>query len=377
MIYLDNAATTKPCKEAVEAAVNALTECFGNPSSTHAEGIRAKLLLDDARQTIAKAIGGREECLFFTSGATESSNWAILGAAENRLKRKPKVVTTSVEHPSVKAAFDKLEKNGAEVVRIMPDENGEIKAESIVNAVDDRTCLVSCMLVNNETGYVLPIAESFAAVKRKYPDCITHCDAVQGFMKLPIKVNALHADLISLSGHKVCAPKGVGALYVGKGVNISTYLYGGGQESGKRSGTENIPAVAGFAAAVKKLSGSINERYENACALRDTLYNSISDIDGIVINSKEQALPYICSIAMPGYKSETLLNFMSEKGICVSSGSACSKGKKSSVLKAFGIPDKIADATLRISFSADTAESDIMQFADVLKQARKLASIKV
>ena len=372
MIYLDNAATTKPCKEAVKAAVAALTDNFGNPSSRHFVGTQAEKILADARGTIAKALSTDEKCIFFTSGATESNNWAIKGAAENRIKRKPRVVTTTVEHPSVKEAVKALEKLGAEIVWVSPDENGEITAESIVNAVDDKTCLVSCMLVNNETGYVLPVAESFAAIKRKYPDCMTHCDAVQGFMKLPVKVNTLCADLISVSGHKVYAPKGVGALYIKKGVNITTFMQGGGQEGGKRSGTENIPAIAGFAAAVKKLSGSINQRYENACALRDTLYNSIAD--DIVINSRAGALPYICSIAMVGYKSETLLNFMSERGICVSSGSACSKGKKSSVLKALGIPDNVADSTLRVSFSCDTTPQEVEQFVQTLQQARALAS---
>ncbi len=375
MIYLDNAATTKPCDEAVKAAVAALADDFGNPSSRHFVGTQAERILADARTTIAKALAADEKCIFFTSGATESNNWAIRGAAENRIKRKPKVVTTTVEHPSVKEAVKALERLGAQIVWVSPDENGEITAESIISAVDDKTCLVSCMLVNNETGYVLPVAEGFAAIKRKYPDCITHCDAVQGFMKLPIKVNALCADLISVSGHKVYAPKGVGALYIKKGVNITTFMQGGGQEGGKRSGTENIPAIAGFAAAVKKLGGNINQRYENACTLRDTLYNSINSIaDDIVINSKAGALPYICSIAMVGYKSETLLNFMSERGICVSSGSACSKGKKSSVLKAFGIPDNVADSTLRVSFSCDTTPQEVEQFAAALEQARALAS---
>ena len=375
MIYLDNAATTKPCEEAVKAAMAALTDDFGNPSSRHFVGTQAEKILADARTTIAKALAADEKCIFFTSGATESNNWAIRGAAENRIKRKPKVVTTTVEHPSVKEAVKTLEKLGAQIVWVSPDENGEITAESIISAVDDKTCLVSCMLVNNETGYVLPVAEGFAAIKRKYPDCITHCDAVQGFMKLPIKANTLCADLISVSGHKVYAPKGVGALYIKKGVNITTFMQGGGQEGGKRSGTENIPAIAGFAAAVKKLGGNINQRYENACTLRDTLYNSINSIaDDIVINSKAGALPYICSIAMVGYKSETLLNFMSERGICVSSGSACSKGKKSSVLKAFGIPDNVADSTLRVSFSCDTTPQEVEQFAAALEQARALAS---
>lgn len=373
MIYLDNAATTKPCKEAVDAAAGAMRESYGNPSSRHAMGIDAERIVSAARAEIARSLGCEDSCIIFTSGATESNNTAILGAAEKRLKRKPRVVTTAVEHPSVKEAFDRLERSGAEVCRITPDENGEITAEAIINAVDDRTCLISCMLVNNETGYILPIAKAFSAIKRRYPDCVTHCDAVQGYMKLPIRVNTLCADLLSISGHKVYAPKGIGALYVKKGFSLPPYLMGGGQERGLRSGTENVPAIAGFGAAVKLLSATISEREKHAAKLRELLYNGISRIEGVTVNSKDTALPYICSIAMKGYKSETLLNFLSEKGIAVSSGSACSKGKKSSVLRAFGIADAVADSTLRISFSHETTESDVTAFCEALSQARGLA----
>lgn len=373
MIYLDNAATTKPCREAVEAAAEAMNIGYGNPSSRHSLGIEAEKIVSSARAEIARSLGCEDNCIVFTSGATESNNTAIFGGAQRRIKRKPRVVTTTVEHPSVKEAFDRLERDGAEVVRIAPDENGEITAETIINAVDERTCLISCMLVNNETGYTLPIAKAFSAIKRKYPDCVTHCDAVQGYMKTPIRVSALCADLISISGHKVYAPKGIGALYIKKGFSLPAYLLGGGQERGQRSGTENVPAIAGFGAAVKLLSKTVEERARCANELRDLLYNSIAQIEGVTVNSKPTASPYICSIAMKGYKSETLLNFLSEKGIAVSSGSACSKGKKSSVLKAFGIPDAVADSTLRISFSHETVGDDIKAFCEALVQARGLA----
>ncbi len=376
MIYLDNAATTRPCAEAVSAAVRALTEVFGNPSSRHFKGIEAEKTVTQAREEIAKALGCRDECIFFTSGATESNNTAILGAAEKRIKRKPRVVTTTVEHPSVKAAFDRLAALGAEVVRISPDADGLITAEAITGAVNDKTSLVSCMLVNNETGAIMPAEKAFASIKRKYPDCITHCDAVQGFMKLPIRVSSFKADLISVSGHKIYAPKGAGALYVRKGVSLSPFMLGGGQEKGFRSGTENVPAIAGFGAAVALLRGTVSERLGKADGLRTLLYNSIEKIDGVTVNSPADGLPYICSIAMKGYKSETLLNFMSERGICVSSGSACSKGKKSSVLKEFRIPDAIADSTLRLSFSAETTESDIEKFCRSLAEAGALAKVK-
>lgn len=369
LIYLDNAATTKPCERAVEAATNALTNAFGNPSSRHFAGLDADMLVIKARDTIANALSCREDEVFFTSGATESNNTAIMSACENRLKRLPRVVTTTVEHPSVKACFDKLEKMGAQVVRVAPDENGEITAKMLFDAVDDKTCLISAMLVNNETGYILPIEKAFAMIKRKYQNCITHCDAVQGFMKIPVKPNKLSADLMSLSGHKIYAPKGTGVLYKSKDVHITPFMLGGGQEKGFRSGTENVPAIAGMGAAVELLSKTISERFEKAKELKEYLLNSIAQIEGTFVNSKDSASPYVVSISMPNYKSETLLNYLSDRGICVSSGSACSKGKKSSVLQEFRITPERTDSTLRVSFSNETSRQDIDELCKTLKNA--------
>ena len=378
LIYLDNAATTKPCEQAVNAATEALMIAFGNPSSRHFAGLDADRLVIKARDAIANALSCREDEVFFTSGATESNNTAILGACENRLKRMPKVVTTTVEHPSVKAAFDKLEKMGAQVTRVAPDENGEITAKMLFDAVDEKTCLISAMLVNNETGYVLPIERAFSMIKKSYPDCITHCDAVQGFMKIHVKPSKLSADLVSVSGHKIYAPKGVGVLYVKKGVHIAPFMLGGGQEKAFRSGTENVPAIAGMGAAVELLCKTVDERYEKANALRDYIINSINELDGVFVNSKETASPYVVSISMPNYKSETLLNYMSDRGICVSSGSACSKGKKSSVLQEFKISPERTDATLRLSFSGETQISDIDEFLKNLRNAQnELCTVKI
>lgn len=378
MIYLDNAATTKPCEQAIEAATEALTSAFGNPSSRHFVGLDADRLVIRARDAIANALSCREDEVFFTSGATESNNTAIMGACESRIKRMPNVVTTTVEHPSVKAAFDKLEKMGAKVTRVSPDENGEITAKMLFDAVDEKTCLVSAMLVNNETGYILPIERAFSMIKKRYPDCITHCDAVQGFMKIPVKPSKLSADLVSLSGHKIYAPKGVGVLYVKKGVHIAPFMLGGGQEKAFRSGTENVPAIAGMGAAVENLCKTIDERFEKASELKSYLLNSIEAIDGVFVNSKESASPYVVSISMPNYKSETLLNYLSDRKICVSSGSACSKGKKSSVLQEFKISPERTDSTLRLSFSCETQKSDIDAFCTNLKNARdELCTVKI
>ncbi len=377
MIYFDNAATTKPCDEAVKAAVNVLTTAFGNPSSRHRIGMDAEILLRQARDRLAMSFGCAEDEIFFTSGATESNNTAILGASENKLKRLPKVVTTTVEHPSVKSAFDRLEKLGAEVVRIAPNENGCITEQMIFDAVDERTCLVSCMLVNNETGYILPIAKAFAMIKRKYPSCITHCDAVQGFMKLPFKAKTLFADLISVSGHKIHGAKGVGVLFIKKGTKISPFMLGGGQEKGFRSGTENLPAIVAMGEAVRLLTPTIDTRLQYVTELRDYLLQKLSEIDGIEINSKPSALPYVTSIAMPNFKSETLLNYLSDRGICVSSGSACSKGKKSTVLQEFRISAEKTDSTLRVSFCAENTKAEIDELCRTLKKAsEELCTIK-
>ena len=377
MHYLDNAATTRPLESVGRAVLNGMTETFGNPSSLYRLGIDAENVINDARKTIAEVLGCQGEELYFTSCATESSNTVIFGIAENYGRRKKRAVTTTVEHPSVSEAFNKLEKQGFEVVRISPDEKGEITAEMISSAVDGNTFLVSCMLVNNETGYILPVDRAFREIKKKFPDCITHCDAVQGFLKIDFKVKNLFADCISLSGHKVHAPKGVGALYVKKGVRVPPLLVGGGQEKGRRSGTECTPLIAGFGQAVKELSLTVNERFSKAMKLRNYLFEKLSECEGVELNSKENSSPYINSIAVLNIKSETLLHYLESKGIYVSSGSACSKGKKSSVLKEFGVGEKRLDCTIRVSFSEETTNADIDALISEIKNAQKeLCKIK-
>ena len=267
-VYLDNAATTKPCAEAVEAAVAAMTENYGNPSSLHRAGLNAQLVIDGARKDIADSIGADRECIFFTSGATESNNLALRGASAAYGRKNRKIVISAVEHASVEETAADLEKNGFEVVRVSPREDGRYYAADFVNACDENTCLISMMYVNNETGYILPVKETFSAVKRRYPHIITHTDCVQAYMKLPVKANALNADLISLSGHKIHGGKGVGALYIRKGVRVLPVITGGKQEKGIRSGTESVPMIAAFGAAVKKLVPTITERYDRVSELK-------------------------------------------------------------------------------------------------------------
>lgn len=377
MIYLDNAATTKVCRAASDGAVYAMNECFGNPSSLHGLGIEAEKLINFSKEMIASALGGQAEEVVFTSGATEANNLAISGLAENYGRRKKRIVTTAIEHPSVLEPMKRLATKGYELIIVTPDENGEITEDMLVGAVDGNTCLISAMYVNNETGYLLPIERAFSRIKKLYPDCMTHCDCVQGFMKYPIKVKALAADAVSVSGHKVHAPKGVGALWVKKGVRVAPAIVGGGQQGGVRSGTEAVPLIYAFGKAVEAMSPAVSVRFEHAVNLKKYAVELLSKIDGVVINSKDGASPYILSVAVSGIKSETVLHFLEQREIYVSSGSACSKGKKSDVLAAFGLPDRLIDSTIRISTCEETTFADIDALADGLKTASEtLVKIK-
>ena len=367
MIYLDNAATTKPCRESLNAVTECMTRNYGNPSSLHSAGLRAQLVIDNVRKIIAKALTADPAGIYFTSGATESNNLAILGAAASYGKRRPKIITTTVEHASVRNSVKYLEDQGYEVVRIAPDSNGVINHEDIINAADERTCLVSMMLVNNETGYILPVRRAFYGIKKRFPDCITHCDAVQGFMKIPVKASELNADLISLSAHKIYGGKGVGALYIKKNVRLKNLIFGGSQEKGMRPGTENVPMIAGFGEAVRVLSGSIQKRYDGISRLKSMFCERISKNDGIIINSGDECLPYIINISVPGIRSEIMLHFLEEKEIYVSSGSACTKGAKSGVLSEFRFSDELSDSALRISLSHETTVQELRILAETIE----------
>ena len=367
-VYLDNAATTRPCAEAVEAAVKAMTENYGNPSSLHKAGLDAQLAVDYARKVIAGSIGADSSCVYFTSGATESNNLALRGAAGAYGRRKKKVVISAVEHASVDETAAALENAGYTVVRVSPREDGRLYAADFAAACDEDTFLISMMLVNNETGYILPVKETFSAVKRRFPDIITHCDCVQAYMKLPIKVNALCADMISLSAHKIHGVKGVGAIYIKKGVRVVPIVTGGKQEKGIRSGTESVPLIAAFGAAAEKLLPTIQERYEKVSRLKAYLLDRLAEIDGISVNSPEDGSPYVVNISAEGRRSEIMLHFLESKGIYVSSGSACSKGQQSGVLGQFGIRDKRADSAVRISMTAETTEEELDAFVTALRE---------
>ena len=367
-IYLDNAATTKPCGEAVSAAVDAMTENYGNPSSLHRAGLDAQLAVDKARKAIAASIGADSSEIYFTSGATESNNLALRGISAAYGRKRRKIVISSVEHASVDETASALEKNGFEIVRISPRDDGRFYADDFISACDENTCLVSMMLVNNETGYIMPVRETFMAVKRSYPEIITHCDCVQGYMKLPIKAASLGADLISLSAHKIHGVKGVGAIYIKKGVRVIPIVTGGKQEKGIRSGTESVPLIAAFGAAVDKFRPTIAERYERVSQLKSHLLGKMGGIENVAVNSPSDGSPYVINISTVGKRSEIMLHFLESKGIYVSSGSACSKGQQSGVLGEFGISGKRADGAVRISITAQTTEEELDEFAETLAE---------
>ncbi len=353
-IYLDNSATTKPCKEAVEAAVFAMEQAYGNPSSLHRKGFEAEKYMNEARAGLASALSCDPAEILFTSGATESNNLALFGAAEAKKRRGNKILVSAIEHPSVLEAAEELAKRGFTVVKVYPDENGNYTPACFEKECDKDTILVSAMWVNNETGLVLPVEAIAKAVKRKNPEVLFHTDAVQAFLKLPIKLKNSPIDLMSISGHKVYAPKGIGALYVKKGVRIVAQIHGGGQQNNLRSGTESVPLIASFGAAAKAGKASLMKNREHYAALRVHLEEAAAEVPQIRFHKMTPCAPHIVSMAVYGIRSETMLHFLEREEIYVSSGSACAKGKQSYVLAALGLDKMTSDETLRISFSPET-----------------------
>lgn len=360
MIYFDNAATTKPCEEAIEAAAANMRLRFGNPSSLHGLGVEAEKAIDTAKSTILSRLGKEGE-IYFTSGATESNNTAIRGAAFTYRRNGNKIVTTTIEHPSVARVMDKLEEDGCEVVRLSPKDYPQDLEQAIIQAVDEKTILVSTMLVNNETGFIIDTQRIYSAIKAKFPKCIMHVDAVQGFPKVPKKL--IGGDFISLSAHKIHGIKGLGVLYAAKGVRFAPLVYGGGQQKNLRSGTEPVDLIVAYEAALKAFSTDLS--------IFDRLYEHLTarltEIDGITLNSAHN-VKNICNFSVAGVRSEILLHALEEKEIYVSSGSACSKGKKSAVLAQLGVDDKAIDSALRLSFCAANTTDEIDIFIDELKK---------
>jgi cysteine desulfurase len=369
MHYLDNSATTQVCPEAAQAALLAMTEVYGNPSSTHTLGREAKKLLDKSRKQVAEALGCAPGELVFTSCGSESDNWAVLGGAE-AMKRKGKhVISSLVEHDAVRKSLDELEARGFEVTRLRPEKDGSVSAQRVLDALREDTALVSLMLVNNETGGVTDIAGISRALKAAGSAALLHTDAVQGFLKLPFAAKSLGADLISVSGHKIHAPKGIGALYIRSGLRLKPFLLGGGQEDGRRAGTEALPQIAAFGAACAVGKTDMDANIARMRALRDAalarLRREIPELRWV-----DGAAPHILSISLPGWRSEVLMNFLEAREVCVSKSSACKKGGRSHVLEAIGLDARTIDGAIRIGLSRLTTEADIDALCGGLKAAR-------
>lgn len=370
IVYLDNSATTKPCELSVQYMNKALIDNWGNPSSLHTIGINAEELLFSAKEVCAKAISCRSDEIYFTSGGTESNNIAINGAVLSRAKRGNRIVTTTIEHPSVLEPIKSLEQKGFEVIYLEPEENGVISFKSLENAINKSTIFVSMMLVNNEIGSIQPVRDASNIIKSVGAPALLHCDAVQAFGKINIKISELGVDLLSFSGHKIHAPKGIGVLYKKKGVAISPLVYGGGQQDALRPGTESVPTISALEGAIRAIP-NIKEAYEQIQKLNDYAKDKLKSTGIVEFNSPSNALPYILNISVPGYRSETLLHFLDAKGIFVSSGSACSKGKLSHTLSALKLDTKRIDSALRISFSRENSYDDIDKLCDALSEAAK------
>lgn len=367
-VYLDNAATTRVCTEAADIAYKVMTECYGNPSSTHTKGREAKTYLDAARAQIAKALGCAVTEVYFTSCGSESDVWAITKGAESMSRRGKHIISSAVEHDAVRKTLADLEARGYEVTYLKPEQDGSISVQSVKNALRSDTVLVTLMMVNNETGGVTDIAGIAKMLKAEGSKALLHTDAVQGFMKLPFSAKKLGADMISISGHKIHAPKGIGALYIKTGVKIKPLIHGGAQESGLRAGTEAMPQIAAFGKAAEIAFAGMKENCEKIAKLRESAASAICAEmpEAVIIGG---GAPHILSVSLPGWRSEVLMNFLEAKGIFVSRSSACKKGGRSHVLEAMGLSAPIIDGAIRISFSRMNTQSDVDALVSALKEA--------
>lgn len=357
-IYLDNSATTKVCRESAEAMMTMLTENYGNPSSLHSKGVQASKALEKAREITANALSCSKDEIFFTTSGTTANNTAIFGAVNANRRKGNRIITTSLEHPSVNECMKKLEEQGFEVIRLKPDANGAFSPSELMNAINSKTILISVMAVNNEIGTINPINQLKTAAKRVNSDALIHVDAIQAFGKMPLNPSKSGIDLVTISSHKIHGPKGAGALYIRKGVKIHPHVVGGGQEKGIFSGTEALPAIIGFGAAIKALP-SLTSELADIRNLRDYFVREVTKIGGVHINSPADALPFIINLSVLGVPSQTIVNSLSEYGIYVSAGSACKKGHRSEVLTAIGLDGKRIDSAIRISLSRYTTRQDL------------------
>ena len=370
--YLDNSATTRCAKEATELMMELLRQDYGNPSSMHHMGVIAENYMEEARKTIARTLKVQEKEIFFTSGGTESNNLAILGGAEANRRAGMHVITSAIEHASVANPFARLAENGYEVTYLPVNEFGEISIDELKSALREDTILVSLMQVNNEIGAVEPIEEAGRIIKQYNPKILFHVDAIQSYGKYRILPNKMNIDLLSVSGHKIHGPKGSGFLYIRDKVKVRPLLLGGGQQKGMRSGTENVPAIAGLGVAAGRMYNQLEENVAHLYELRDYFVREITGIEQVTVNGRldHGAAPHIVSVSIEGVRAEVILHALEERGVYVSAGSACSSNKPavSRTLKSIGLSDKLLDATIRFSFSVDTTMEEIDYALTVMKE---------
>ena len=367
MIYLDNSATTKPCREAVEAMTLALTENWGNPSALYQFGFDAAHALRDARHKVAAAMGAEHDRVFFTSGGTEADNWAIFGTVKRFGKRGKHIITTAIEHHAVLGCMKDLESQGFEVTYLQPDQEGRITLDTLKAALRKDTILVSIMMVNNEAGSVMPISAMAKLTHKLCPNAVFHTDAVQGFLKVPFSAKTLGADLITVSSHKIHGPKGCGALYISPRLkSFPALLIGGGQEGNYRSGTEGTPAIFGFAAAAAAGAETFKSNTAHERELLDRLLEQVSGLPGVLVNGAHEA-PHILSLSIPGVPTQNTINILQDHGICVSAGSACAKGHRSHVLEAMGVSPEAMDGSFRVSLCRDNTAEELEELVRVIQ----------
>lgn len=367
-VYLDNAATTRVCPEAADIAYKTMLDNYGNPSSTHTKGREAKAVLDNARKQLAAALDCAPGEVYFTSCGSEGDNWAIINGAESMRRKGLHIISSEVEHDAVRKSMDELKRRGFEVTMLKPESDGSISPEAVAAALRPDTVLVSLMMVNNETGAVTDIAAVAKALKKEKSIALLHTDAVQGFMKVPFSAKRLGADMITVSGHKIHAPKGIGALYIKTGVKIKPYIIGGAQESGLRAGTEAMPQIAAFGKACELAKASMNDATERMAQLRQYAAGRIvaEMPEAVIIGG---GAPHILSVSLPGWRSEVLMNFLEARSVFVSRSSACKKGGRSHVLEAMGLPAEVIDGAVRISLSRYTTKDELDELCSALKDA--------
>lgn len=380
-VYLDNSATTKSFEEVAQLVTRIMCGDYGNPSSLHNKGMEAEQYVRQAKEIIAKNLKVNEKEIFFTSGGTEADNIALIGSAMANYRAGRHLITTRIEHPAVLQTMRYLEEQGFKVTYLPVDKNGLIRLEELQNAVTRETILVSIMHTNNEIGALQPIAEAGSLIKKMNPNTIFHVDAVQGFGKFRIHPKRMNVDLLSVSGHKIHGPKGVGFLYINEKIKIKPIVYGGGQQQGMRSGTENVPGIAGIAKAVEKIYSNLDEDVEKLYEMKEYFINGVEKIDGIKINGLRgrESAPHIVSVSVRGVRSEVMLHALEEKGIYISAGSACAarKPQTSETLKAIGVEKELLHSTIRFSFSIFTTMEEIdytlKTMYDVIPMLRRYA----